>query len=105
MTGLIIDGSNIAKKIIEGTYNPEVHKPEAYLQIITTPFNTEEIPIEYLIEDIQQKLDSTDHEAIKYAEGIISEEEYAETKALRNQWREEIKALRAKMRSEITNVI
>lgn len=33
---------------------------------------------------------STDYKAIKYAEGVISEEEYASVKLLRQSWRNQI---------------
>ena len=52
-----------------------------------------EIPTEIVIADLKQNLADTDYKAIKYAEGLITEEEYAETKALRQQWREEINRL------------
>lgn len=41
----------------------------------------------------KQKLEQTDYQAIKYAEGAMSEEEYAEAKELRATWRAEINAL------------
>jgi len=43
--------------------------------------------------ELKQKLASTDYKAIKYAEGELVDEEYAETKAQRKQWREEINRL------------
>ena len=46
-----------------------------------------EIQIEYL----KQRLSETDYKAIKYAEGVLSETEYAQTKADRQNWRDEIK--------------
>ena len=48
---------------------------------------------EVLIKDLKQNLTNTDYKAIKYAEGLISDEEYAETKALRQEWRDEINRL------------
>lgn len=45
------------------------------------------------IEMLKQNLSDTDYKAIKYAEGLISDEEYAETKKLRQQWRKEINQL------------
>lgn len=41
----------------------------------------------------KQKLDQTDYQAIKYAEGRLTDEEYAEAKAQRETWRAEINAL------------
>lgn len=45
------------------------------------------------IEILKQNLKDTDYKAIKYVEGVISEEDYAETKALRQSWRDEINRL------------
>ena len=61
-----------------------------------TPEEIEQIsavPAEYKIEELKHKLTETDYKAIKYAEGLISEEEYAQTKALRQSWRDEINRL------------
>mgnify|MGYP006967161806 CR=1 FL=1 len=49
--------------------------------------------VEQQIEFLKQKLKDTDYKAIKYAEGAISEQEYAEIKALRQSWRDEINRL------------
>ena len=51
------------------------------------------VPVEYKIEELKHRLNETDYKAIKYAEGLISEEEYAQTKALRQSWRDEINRL------------
>ena len=48
---------------------------------------------EQKIAELKQKLADTDYKAIKYAEGLISAEEYAETKAQRQEWRNEINIL------------
>lgn len=45
------------------------------------------------IADLKQQLRDTDYQAIKYAEGFISEEEYAPIKAQRQAWRERINEL------------
>lgn len=42
------------------------------------------------INAMKQLLANTDYKAIKYAEGEISEEEYAQTKADRQSWRSRI---------------
>lgn len=42
---------------------------------------------------LKQNLADTDYKAIKYAEGLISDEEYGEIKVLRQQWRDEINRL------------
>lgn len=45
------------------------------------------------IESLKQQLADTDYKAIKYAEGLISAEDYAATKAKRQAWRDQINAL------------
>lgn len=52
-----------------------------------------EVSVEEQIEILKQQLKDTDYKAIKYAEGFISDEDYAETKALRQSWRDEINRL------------
>lgn len=47
----------------------------------------------YKIIELKRKLRETDYKAIKYAEGELSAEEYAETKAQRRAWRAEINQL------------
>ena len=47
------------------------------------------------IAELKAKLDATDYQAIKYAEGILSDEEYAEMKAQRQAWRDRINELEA----------
>lgn len=45
------------------------------------------------IAELKYKLSQTDYQAIKYAEGQITEEEYAPIKAQRQEWRNEINLL------------
>lgn len=61
---------------------------------IKTPINTliNILPYHKRIEELKEKLSATDYKAIKYAEGLISEEEYAPIKAERIAWREQIGA-------------
>lgn len=49
--------------------------------------------VEQQIAGLKQNLADTDYKAIKYAEGLISEQEYAEIKAQRQAWRDEINRL------------
>ena len=48
---------------------------------------------QFQIDLLKKQLDDTDYKAIKYAEGLISEEEYAPIKAERQKIREEINKL------------
>lgn len=47
----------------------------------------------YRINELKKLLASTDYQAIKYAEGQISENDYAPIKAQRQSWRDEINRL------------
>lgn len=55
--------------------------------------NTEKKTAEQRIAELKQKLADTDYEAIKYAEGVMTEAEYAPYKADRQKWRAEINEL------------
>lgn len=48
---------------------------------------------------LKQKLQQTDYKAIKYAEGWLSEEEYAEVKAERQRIRDEINKLEQELKT------
>lgn len=50
------------------------------------------------IKELKQKLSDTDYQAIKYAEGQISEEEYQPIKEQRQAWRDRINELEELMR-------
>lgn len=45
------------------------------------------------INELKKKLFDTDYKAIKYSEGWLTDEEYAEVKAQREQWRKRINEL------------
>ena len=62
---------------------------EAYIASIPEPVITPEEEIA----ELKIKLASTDYQAIKYAEGVLSEEEYADMKAQRQAWRDRINEL------------
>ena len=48
-------------------------------------------PYTQKINELKRKLSATDYKAIKYAEGLISEEEYASIKAERESYRVQIR--------------
>ena len=50
------------------------------------------------INELKNKLFLTDYLALKFAEGELTAEEYAETKANRIQWRKEINELEAELK-------
>lgn len=61
---------------------------------------TERANIENDIAIYQQLLRNTDYRCMKYAEGVMTEEEFAPTKANRAEWREKINELRERLASE-----
>lgn len=56
---------------------------------------TEKQMAERTIPQLKERLAETDYQAIKYAEGELSAEDYAEMKAQRAAWRAEINRLEA----------
>lgn len=62
-----------------------------YKEVVTTPPPVDEN--EQRIWQLKELLQESDYKAIKYAEGWISEEDYAPIKAQRQQWRERINEL------------
>ena len=64
---------------------------EAYKASIPVPVLTPEEEIA----ELKARLEATDYQAIKYAEGCFTEEEYAPIKAERQAWRDRINELEA----------
>ena len=52
-----------------------------------------EVSAKFEIQSLKRKLANTDYQAIKYAEGWLTEEEYAEVKKQRQAWRSRINEL------------
>ena len=50
------------------------------------------------IRELKQKLSDTDYKAIKYSEGWLTDEEYAEVKAQREEWRSAINKLEERLK-------
>ena len=75
--------------VTEMTVNQEAL--EAYLASIPEPVLTPEEEIA----ELKKKLGATDYQAIKYAEGALSEDEYANMKVQRQAWRDRINELEA----------
>ena len=70
------------RKFIDGKYLDMTNEEIAQLEISVTP--------EMKIEALKQNLINTDYKAIKYAEGLINEEDYAPIRTQRQEWRDEI---------------
>lgn len=64
--------------------------------------NSPTYPLKQRINELKRKLRSTDYKAIKYAEGLISEYDYAPIKAEREGYRAEINSLESQI-AEIKN--
>jgi hypothetical protein len=64
---------------------------DAYIASLPEPVVTPEEEIA----ELKAKLAATDYQAIKYAEGYFTDEEYAEMRAQRQAWRDRINELEA----------
>ena len=70
-----------------GIYRDMTEEEEAILRM------NSDVSVETQINELKEKLRETDYQAIKYAEGLISEEDYATTKKQRQEWRDKINEL------------
>lgn len=82
-----VDNSPTPKGIVA---NPETHYPEVCDIVVEADENEQK---QNRIAELKANLTSTDYQAIKYAEGFITEADYAPIKAQRQAWRDEINAL------------
>lgn len=64
-----------------------------FFQIVEQPKPTQKELIQLEIEDLKEKLQSTDYKAIKFAEGVLTLSEYEPIREQRKQWREKINIL------------
>ena len=91
------NGGKILKEVIdiEGKPFVEAHteREEILVYIPYTDAELKRMKAKEEIANLKQKLQETDYQAIKYAEGELTLEEYAETKALRKAWRDSINML------------
>lgn len=75
---------------------PGVEAREAYDEYedvqVYTPYTEKELANREIAE-LKAKLSATDYQAIKYAEGVLTAEEYADMKAQRQEWRTRINEL------------
>jgi FtsZ-binding cell division protein ZapB len=89
------NGGKVVEKVID---KPAVMPRDPYDEYediqVYIPYTAAELA-EIEIFELKQKLYDTDYQAIKYAEGFLTEEEYAEMKAQRQAWRERINELEA----------
>lgn len=60
-------------------------------------YTSEQIQARNRIRELKRNLANTDYQAIKYAEGMISENDYQPIKAQRQAWRDEINRLESEV--------
>lgn len=100
---VINDNSEIANKIIKFSPYFKIIENEngEIIDVIEDKVKKEKqefINLNLLqIEELKQKLFNTDYQAIKFAEGLISEEEYTPIKEQRQAWRDKINELEAQL--------
>ena len=91
------NGGKDVEKVIDVVGQPYIAEHDEVEDILVyKPYSEQEIKViknNNRIAELKQKLQDTDYKAIKYSEGELSAEEYAETKAQRRAWREEINKL------------
>ena len=91
------NGGKDVRKIVDV---PAVEGKEAWDEVVKergfVPFTQKELDA-LRIQELKALLAQSDYKAIKYAEGLLTETEYAPTKALRQAYRAEINTLEAKV--------
>ena len=96
------NGGKDVEKVIDVVGQPYIAEHDEVEDILVyKPYTEQEIKVienNNRISELKQKLQETDYKAIKYAEGELSVEEYAETKAQRRAWREEINKLEEELK-------
>ena len=99
------NGGKDVKKVVDVEGKPYVpahtEREEILVYIPYTEAELKRMEAERKISELKAKLRDTDYKAIKYAEGELSEEEYAPTKAERSDWREQINQLEGEMGGHI----
>ena len=66
-----------------------------HIAIQPKQYNTEQIQARNRIRQLKKMLADTDYQAIKFAEGQLTAEEYASMRTQRQSWRDEINQLEA----------
>lgn len=95
------NGGKDVEKVIDVEGKPYVpahtEREDIYVYIPYTDEELEQMSAMREIALLKASLSETDYKAIKFAEGLISEADYAEVKAQRQAWRERINELEAKL--------
>ena len=86
--------------------SPKIESKEAYDEYediqIYIPYSKKQLNT-FEISKLKAKLSATDYQALKFAEGFISEEDYAEIKAQRQAWRSRINELEEVIKEDTEN--
>lgn len=89
------NGGKVVEKVID---RPGEEGHDAYDEyediMVYVPYTEAELAT-FEIAELKKKLANTDYMAIKYAEGALTKEEYAEMKVQRQAWRDRINELEA----------
>lgn len=88
---------------VEGVEAKDAYDETIIVYVPYTDEQLQKMEIENQISELKTNLANTDYQAIKYAEGEISAEDYAETKERRKEWRAEINALEEKFKINSEN--
>ena len=91
------NGGKDVKKVVDVEGKPYIpahtEREEIWVYIPYTENELERMAAEREIAELKAKLRATDYQAIKFAEGMLSAEEYSEMKAQRQAWRDRINEL------------
>ena len=102
------NGGKDVEKVIDVVGQPYIAEHDEVEDILVyKPYSEQEIKViknNNRIIKLKQKLKDTDYKAIKYAEGELSSEEYAETKLQRRAWREEINKLEEELKNDNNSI-
>ena len=102
------NGGKDVEKVIDVIGQPYIAEHDEVEDILVyKPYSEQEIKTiknNNRIIELKQKLAETDYKAIKYSEGELSAEEYAETKAQRRAWREEINKLEEELKDDSNSI-
>ena len=88
------NGGKDVEKVVDVVGTEEHDEFEDILVFV--PFSEKELA-QIEIEKLKQNLLETDYKAIKFAEGVLSEQDYEKTRNERQSWRNQINALQKQL--------
>lgn len=89
------NGGKDVKWVVDAPYVAPKKEYDEYEDILVYVPYTEKQLTEQEINSLKRNLADTDYQAIKYAEGVMTESEYAPIKSQREDWRYRINYLQA----------